>query len=60
MFIERDDILINVNNVCCIAKEEEKISINLVSGKTINYKFDSTAEANKAYSRLRDAIEKQN
>lgn len=56
MFIERDGILINTNNVCCIAKNTNKISINLVSGKTVNYMFNTIEESNQAYQRLMEAI----
>ena len=56
MFIERDDILINVEHISCITKEENKIIILISCGKLITYDFSSKSDLERAYLRIKDVI----
>lgn len=59
MFLERDNIVINVNHICSIKKEEYKIHFLLSCGKIITYDFKTDSEASKAFDRIKNYITKE-
>lgn len=56
MFIERDDIIIRVEHISCIKKEDCKICFLLSCGKTVTYNFKNKSDLETSYQKVRNAI----
>lgn len=56
MFIERDDIIIRIEHISCITKEDCKIIFLLSCGKTVIYNFKNKSDLETSYQKIRNAI----